>query len=345
MEVAEEIRKKHPNVIVAEIDLQENPKIGRELNLQGFPFICYYKNGKRIDFSKERTKEYSIVLFLISRTILDFIESNLNSSSDISSENLFQEKAAVIQDTINRSDYVVVFFYPETETYLLSLIDTAISEIEQTTRIHVFEKEVASILDVPYPSIMLYQKNQEKKQYRGEMSMPSIRRWILREELPLIVPYTPTYSKKVFHKDISISVHVMLFVPSSLPAPSKGIAERLAKTYHNRLIVLHIPAENHLLLDYFGVKEWELPTIGIVHYADEGQKKYLLRQPFTFDNANAFIQQFYKGELNAILRSEEEPVENRGPVYVLDFEYDIICRKWLEPHLRMWCLILQKMLW
>ena len=251
---------------------------------------------------------------------MDFVETILNNSSETTSDKLFPDKASVIQDTINKGEYVVVLFYPETETYLLSLVDSAISEIEQTTRLHVFEKEVASILNVPYPSIILYQKTQEKKQFRGELSIESIRRWVLREELPLIVPYTPTFSKKIFHKDFAISAHVMLFVPSSLPEPSKSIAERIAKTYYHQLIVLHIPAENHLLLDYFGVKEWELPTIGIVHYAKEGQKKYLLRQSFSFDNANAFIQQFFRGELSEILRSEEEPVDNRGPVYVIDLE-------------------------
>lgn len=51
------MKVKLPNVVVAEVDVQENPKIGRRLNLQGVPFICYYKNGKKIDFTKEPTKQ------------------------------------------------------------------------------------------------------------------------------------------------------------------------------------------------------------------------------------------------------------------------------------------------
>lgn len=241
------------------------------------------------------------------------LSANDNESA---SDKLFHDKASLIEQTIQKNEYVVVLFNAETNSFLLKMVDDAISEIEQTTRIHVYEKEVAAILGVPFPSIMFYHKNQEKKQYKGEMSVQSFRRWILLEELPLIVPYTPTYSKKVFDKHLTISVHVMLFAPTSLPEQYKNPMERLATVYRNRIIVLHIPSENHLLLDYFGVKEWEVPTIGIVHYTDEGQKKYLLRQTLTFENANTFIQQFYKGELIQILRSEEEPVDNRGPVYV-----------------------------
>lgn len=55
------MKAKYPSLVMAEIDVSENPKIGRELKLQGIPFICYYKNGKRIDYSKGKVKEWVIV--------------------------------------------------------------------------------------------------------------------------------------------------------------------------------------------------------------------------------------------------------------------------------------------
>lgn len=228
-----------------------------------------------------------------------------------------QKKADDVINSIRLSDFVVVVFYPESETRIVKMVDTAMSSVEKSKRITVSYPEVATIMEVPFPSIILYQKDQ-KKQYKGELAVSSLRRWFLIEELPLIIPYTPTYSKKVFNKDLKMNDHIMFFAPSKETVLSEAtrVVENVAKQYRGRLVVLHIPSENHLLLDYFGVKEWEVPTIGIIHYGEGGQEKFLLKEKLSFENAINFIKKFYKGELTRIRRSEDEPVDNKGPVYV-----------------------------
>lgn len=281
-----------------------------------FPLFAIIKMGSELIIQRENQNSRISFFVMMVRDIVEFIETIITVDENQAVQSLMEKKAASVQEGIAQGEFVIVVFYPESEAHILKMVDKAISEIENSRRISVVHKEVADLLDVPFPSIVLYQKGQEKKQYKGELSFASFHRWLLVEELPLIIPYTPTYSRKVFHKELKMDVHIMFFAPSSLPQQSKLIVERIASHFRGRLVVLHIPSENHLLLDYFGVKEWEVPTIGIVHYHHETQKKYLLRDPLTYENALSFIQQFYKGGLTRIMRSEEEPVENRGPVYV-----------------------------
>lgn len=254
---------------------------------------------------------------LFHRDIIDFIENIVSTDEETASNAIMQKRADDVMDNIRSSDFVVVVFYPQSETRIVKMVDTAMSSIEKSRRITVTYPEVASLMEVPFPSIVLYQKDQ-KKQYKGELAVSSLRRWFLIEELPLIIPYTPTYSKKVFNKELKMNDHIMFFAPSKETVPSEAtrVVERIAKQYRGRMVVLHIPSENHLLLDYFGVKEWEVPTIGIIHYGEGDQEKFLLKEKLTFENAINFIKKFYKGELTRIRRSEEEPVENKGPVYV-----------------------------
>ena len=51
------MKEKYPNLVFVEIDVAENPKIGRELNIQRVPYMVYYKNGKKIEYMKGSEKE------------------------------------------------------------------------------------------------------------------------------------------------------------------------------------------------------------------------------------------------------------------------------------------------
>lgn len=253
------------------------------------------------------------------RDLLEFIGLIARSDENTAIQSLAEKRAKTVQNGIDNGDMVIVAFYPEADTYVLKIIDKAIADVANASRILVIDPEVATLFKVPFPSIQVYQHGKYLNQYNGELSYESFRRWLLLQELPLLIPYTPYYSKKVFNKNLNMNVHVMYFAPtieSPINKANQQIVERLAKQYHGQLVVLHIPSENHLLLDYFGVKEWQIPTIGIIHYTDNGQVKYLMKQSLTYEHILQFIQQFYKGELDRIYRTEEEPVQNNGPVYV-----------------------------
>ena len=56
IEVASEMKAKYPQLLFAEIDLQDNPKIGRQLKVTRLPYVTYYKNGKKIEYLKGNSK-------------------------------------------------------------------------------------------------------------------------------------------------------------------------------------------------------------------------------------------------------------------------------------------------
>ena len=51
------MKEKYPNLVFAEIDVADNPKIGRELNIQRVPYMVYYKNSKKIEYTKGGEKK------------------------------------------------------------------------------------------------------------------------------------------------------------------------------------------------------------------------------------------------------------------------------------------------
>ena len=58
VETALEVTKQYPNVVFAEIDVGENPKIGRELQLRGVPTLIFFKDGKSLQYEGKPSQEY-----------------------------------------------------------------------------------------------------------------------------------------------------------------------------------------------------------------------------------------------------------------------------------------------
>ena len=96
----------------------------------------------------------------------------------------------------------------------------------------------------------------------------------------------------------------------------RHILEKIALRYRGRIVVLHIPAENPRLLDYFGIREWQVPTIGLLAYEKGGNKKYRLTEEMSESSVIRLIEGYFHGELTPFLRSEEEPEEQTTPVLV-----------------------------
>ena len=110
-----------------------------------------------------------------------------------------------------------------------------------------------------------------------------------------------------------------------------------AEKYRGILFISHIPSENPRLLDYYGVRATQVPTIGLANFVGARMDKYAFSGEFTEENIVRFIERFLKGELKPFLRSEDEPKTNEGPVYVGSAR-EMACRRSWGARLVRWCM-------
>lgn len=245
-----------------------------------------------------------------------------------------------LESLISSHPLTLVAYLPENANVLTNMVNEATSEMVNLTRRIITDKRIADAMGASIPSLILYKGLDSKIIYDGHYTSSDIHHWLLVEELPLIVPYTPFFSKKIFSKELGNSLYVMFFAPEQNPnmrvMEQRRILEKIATRYRGRLVVIHIPAENPRLMDYFGIRERQVPTIGLVAYTKDGNKKYQLKEEMSESSAIRLIEGYFHGELTPFLRSEDEPEEQTAPVLVdvLDAEltdrpsWVLLSRKW-----------------
>jgi protein disulfide-isomerase A1 len=69
--------------------------------------------------------------------------------------------------------------------------------------------------------------------------------------------------------------------------------------------------------DYVGVKETDLPTVRIVQPKDGEVKKFVLTEDITAENILKFFEEWSTGTIKSVLKSEEIPENDEGPVVTL----------------------------
>ena len=171
-------------------------------------------------------------------------------------------------------------------------------------------------------SIVLYKTLSASVKFTGETK--DLKKWVILNELPLIVPFSQQYSRKLFDPEHGIQVQLMFFAPEKNPGEAVTPLEKVAAKYMGKLFIVHIPSENARLLDYFGLTAEQVPALAMADFAGDGMKKYLFEGEMTEEAVSEFIDKFFDGKLTAFLKSEDIPTEQPGPVIVSDeWRYDV----------------------
>ena len=248
------------------------------------------------------------------------MKSVATTSIDNTYKEYVKSKVAELRKSISSHASTVVAYCNDSSYDYVRVLDNALQDVVNLTRLLITDSGVAREMNAPFPGIVMYRDSGESATYQGDLSKDALLKWVLIEELPLIVPYTVSYSRKMFDSRHDIHLQLLFFAPeSSSDAKTlqyRQVLERIARKYRGVLFVSHIPSENPRLLDYYGIRSWQVPTIGLAHFVGKRMDKYYFEDEFSEQMVALFIDNFLKGVLKPALRSEEEPRHNTGPVYV-----------------------------
>ena len=248
------------------------------------------------------------------------MKSVATTSIDDTFKEYVKSKVDELRKSISSHSSIVVAYCNDSSYDYVRVLDNALQDIVNLTRLLITDIAVAREMKAPFPGIVMYRDSGESATYQSDLSKDSLLRWVLIEELPLIVPYTVSFSRKMFDSRHGVHLQLLFFAPESgsdaKTLQYREVLERIARKYRGVLFVSHIPAENPRLLDYYGVRPWQVPTIGLANFVGRRMDKYYFEDEFSEETVTLFVDSFLKGTLRPVLRSEEEPKHNPGPVYV-----------------------------
>jgi len=157
----------------------------------------------------------------------------------------------------------------------------------------------------------LLKKFDEPKVVFGEkLSKKSLNDWLGIESIPLVSEFTQESAGKLFGGHIKS--HALLFVGKSHSDYSKMHEQfiKVAKKFKGKLIFIHIDTDvedNTRILDFFGLKTDQLPTVRIVNLEQDLTKYKPSWDQFSESSMNQFAQDYLDKKLKPHLMSEEIP--------------------------------------
>lgn len=280
------------------MDATAAPKLSQRFSIRGYPTLKFFKNGNAVDYDSGRSKA-DIVNYMkrkagpvaVTYTTLDDLKTAIESA-----------------------EVAVVGYFADTESKEYKDWYGVMANVDDVTAIYITDAAIMDAMDVSAPAVVMYKKSTSGAlTYEG--AMEGLKRWIILHQLPLVIPLSQQYSRKLFAPEHGIKVQLMFFAPEKNPGEAKPVLEEVARAFQGRLFIVHIPSENARLLDYFGLTTEQIPALAMADFAGEGMDKYLFEGEMTVAGISEFIEKFFAKKLTPFLKSEDVPAEQPGPVY------------------------------
>jgi len=173
------------------------------------------------------------------------------------------------------------------------------------------DAKIVSHLDAKDGQIVLLKKFDEKKTvYTEKFAKKQLNDWISLESIPVVSEFTQETAGKLFGGHIKH--HALLFVAKSHSDFPKMMEQfsTVAKKYKGKIIFIHIDTDvedNTRILEFFGLKTDQLPTVRIVNLEQDLTKFKPEFTDFSESNMDKFAKDYLDQKLKPHLMSEEIP--------------------------------------
>lgn len=294
-------------ITLAKVDATEEPnkELAEEFGVKGFPTIKIFKNNNRAkptDYEGPREAD-GIVSYLKKQA--GPATTHITTKASIKS---FYEKDVGI---------VGVFKSNTTKDF------KAFQEVAEALRSdfefgHVTEPELVEGVSKT-PSVLLFKNyDDQSTSYTGKFSAAALTEWVEETSTPKLVemdqqPHNRKALQKVFGGSEPKLIGFAAKDYSDL-SKFKDALRQAAETITTVKTVFSDASANSGAMQYFGIKDTDTPAFAI-HDAGSNSK-YLLANASPED-LTSFIAEFEAGKLEKVVKSEDPPADNSGPVKVV----------------------------
>merc|ERR1711992_170743 len=172
--------------------------------------------------------------------------------------------------------------------------------------------DIAAEHKVSGDAIVLFKKFDEGRNdlTEGLTDVDGVTKFIASNSLPLVVDFNHETAQKIFSGEIKSHLLMFLSKKSDDFAATKETAANIAKEHKGQLLFVSIDTdeEDHKrILEFFGMKEDELPGMRIIKLAEDMAKYKPVDGSITEENIRAFVGDYVDGKLKQHLLSEDIP--------------------------------------
>lgn len=303
---ATKLAEEKSDILLAKVDATKETALAEKYELRGYPTLKFFKNGKVIDYTGARTSE-DIVKWLKKKTGPPALD--LTSADDAQKFKDSQEVVVVAYFSDKESD--------DAKSYLEAAADN-----DETLFGITSDKSVADALEIPEGKVVLFKKFDEKRnQFDEEFKVENLKKFIALNSLPLVVEFSHENARSIFGGDIKN--HNLLFINKKSDDYEKNIDiyRSAAKDFKGKVlfVIINTDDEEHVkFLEFFGLKEEDVPTMRLIKTEEEMTKYKPEQKDFTEQAIKDFVNGVLEGKIKQHLLSQDLPEDwDKNPVKVL----------------------------
>merc|ERR1712141_444464 len=290
----------------AKVDATQEGSVAEKFEVRGYPTLKFFRNGKPMEYNGGRTAD----------TIITWVEKKTGPAA----VTLADVEAA--KKFVEDNEIAVVGFFAEAEGAAAKAFLEVAGGMDDV-KFALGNADIATENKVDTESVVLFKKFDEGRNdlAEGLTDVEAVTKFIASNSLPLVVDFNHETAQKIFSGEIKSHLLMFLSKGSDDYADQHAIATKIAKDYKGQLLFVSVDTdeEDHKrILEFFGMKEDELPGMRIIKLAEDMAKYKPVDGSITEENIRAFVGDYVDGKLKQHLLSEDVPEDwDANPVKVL----------------------------
>ncbi|XP_074648551.1 protein disulfide-isomerase 2-like [Tubulanus polymorphus] len=302
---AKQLAEENSEIKLGKVDATIESELAEKFEVRGYPTIKFFRNGKPMEYQGGREAS-DIVAWLKKKT-------GPPATTVITADEL-----KALED---KNEVFVVGYFKEDSDDKKAFLEAA-AETDDIIFAITDKPEVAKEAKLEKEGIVLLKKfDENRNDYDGKYEASEIKKFVSANSMPLVVKFTQESASKIFGGDIQ--KHIILFVSDKDEKKDAALDafKESAKDYRGKVLHIHINSDdedNQRIMEFFGLKETELPAVRLIHLGDDMTKFKPETNELDAASIKKFVGDVESGKLKAHLMSEDVPEDwDSKPVKVL----------------------------
>ncbi|KAG9476067.1 hypothetical protein GDO78_002897 [Eleutherodactylus coqui] len=308
---AQELSKRTPAIPLAKVDATAEADLATRYNVTGYPTLKIFRKGKAYDYNGPREKH----------GIIDFMIEQAGPPST-----LVQTVKQVQEHLRDGSDATVIGVFRDGQEKLFQTYQDAANALREDFKFyHAFSSDIASFLKVQPGQLVVMHPDRFQSKYEAKKHLfkindltkeEDLKEHVLKNALPLVGHRTKANEAKRYTKRPLVVVYYTVDFSFDHRTDTQYWRSKVldvAKDFPEYTFCISNEDDYASELKDLGLGDsGEEVNVAIL---DANGKKYVKDpEEFDADSLREFVQDFKKGKLIPVLKSQPVPKNNKGPV-------------------------------
>lgn len=289
---------------LGKVDATTESDLAEKFDVRGYPTLKFFRNGKAAEYGGGR----------VAKDIVNWLKKKTGPPAK---ELKTVDESKAFKDA---EDVAVVGFFKDAESEGAKAFLAVASAMDDMPFGIASDSEVFAEHGVEKDGVVLFKKFDEgRNDLSDDLTEENIKQFVSGNRLPLVIEFTSESAQKIFGGEVKN--HILLFLKKDEAEDTlKGFAEA-AKDFKGKILFIYLDTaneENGRIMEFFGLKESEVPAVRLITLADDMTKYRPTKDGVDSDTIRQFAQDFMDGKLKPHLMSEDVPEDwDAKPVKVL----------------------------